>query len=102
MQDSVGYVRQGAFIAMALIMMQQPFSNPKAKWLREQLIKTIGDKHEDVLSKFGAIYAQGILESGGRNVTARLVNDEGHIRMQSVTGMLLFTQVFPISLVIVI
>jgi len=91
-EDPVGYVRQGAFIALALIMMQQPMSHPKAKWTREQFTKVIGDKHQDILAKFGAIYAQGILEAGGRNVTARIVNEEGHLRMQSVVGMLLFTQ----------
>lgn len=91
-EDPVGYVRQGAFIALALIMMQQPMSHPKAKWTREQFTKVIGDKHQDILAKFGAIYAQGVLEAGGRNVTARIVNEEGHLRMQSVVGMLLFTQ----------
>lgn len=91
-EDPVGYVRQGAFIALALIMMQQPMSHPKAKWTREQFTKVIGDKHQDILAKMGAIYAQGILESGGRNVTARIVNEEGHLRMQAVVGMLLFTQ----------
>lgn len=90
--DPVGYVRQGAFIALALIMMQQPMSHTKAKWTREQFTKVIGDKHQDILAKMGAIYAQGILESGGRNVTARIVNEEGHLRMQAVVGMLLFTQ----------
>jgi 26S proteasome regulatory subunit N2 len=91
-QDPVGYVRQSAFIALALIMMQQPNDHPKSKWIREELAKAVGDKHQDILSKFGAIYAQGVLEAGGRNVTARLVNAEGHLRMQAVVGMLLFTQ----------
>jgi len=91
-KDPVGYVRQSAFIALALVMMQQTNDHPKSKWIREELAKTVGDKHQDILSKFGAIYAQGILEAGGRNVTARLVNAEGHVRMQAVVGMLLFTQ----------
>jgi len=91
-EDPVGYVRQGALIAMALIMMQQPNSNPKSKWVREQFVKIIADKRQDILAKFGAIYAQGLIECGGRNVTARLINEEGHIRMQAVVGMLLFSQ----------
>jgi 26S proteasome regulatory subunit N2 len=92
LKDTAGYVRQGACIAMALIMMQQRNDHPKTKFIRDHYIKVIGDKHQDVLSKFGAIYAQGILESGGRNVNVRVINEEGHLRLQSVVGMLIFTQ----------
>jgi 26S proteasome regulatory subunit N2 len=91
-EDPVGYVRQGAFIALAMIMMQQPMSHPKAKWTRDQFTKVIGDKHQEILAKFGAIYAQGILEAGGRNCTLKIVTEEGHLRMQGVVGMLIFTQ----------
>lgn len=92
LQDSVGYVRQGAMIAFALIMTQQPNSHPKSKSSRAAFTKVIGNQHEDILSKFGAIFAQGIIEAGGRNVTTRLVNQDGHVRMEAVVGMLVFTQ----------
>ena len=55
-------------------------------------MKVIADKHEDPLAKFGAIYAQGIVESGGRNVAISLVNESGHINMPAVVGMLVFSQ----------
>ena len=45
-----------------------------------------------MLAKLGAIYATGIMNAGGQNVTTRLVNAKGHVRMQSVVGMLVFTQ----------
>ena len=36
----------------------------KVKTFRELYSKTISDKHEDVMAKFGAILAQGILDAG--------------------------------------
>lgn len=32
------------------------------------------DKHEDVMCKFGAILATGIIDAGGRNVTLGMHN----------------------------
>ena len=92
LKDSVGFVRQGAMIAMALTMMQQPATHPKFKTMHEMFTKTQQNKHEDILAKFGAIYAQGIAMSGGQNVTCSLVNKQGHVRMQSAVGMLVFSQ----------
>lgn len=31
---------------------------------REHYMKVIGDKHDDVMAKFGAILAHGILDAG--------------------------------------
>lgn len=92
LKDSVGFVRQGAMIAMALTMMQQPAAHPKFKMMHETFTKTQQNKHEDILAKFGAIYAQGIAMGGGQNVTCSLVNKQGHVRMQSAVGMLVFSQ----------
>lgn len=92
LQDTSNFVRQGALIALALIMVQQPNSHPKSDSIRQVFVKVIADKHEDPLAKFGAIYAQGIIESGGRNVTISLVNESGNINMQAVVGMIVFTQ----------
>eukprot|EP00040_Diaphanoeca_grandis_P025378 m.140491 g.140491 ORF g.140491 m.140491 type:complete len:971 (-) comp30121_c0_seq1:127-3039(-) len=92
LKDSIGYVRQGAMLALALIMMQQPSTHPNFKSTQAQFAKVMEDKHEDILSKFGAIYAQGIVAAGGQNVTCNLVNNQGHVRMQAVVGMLVFTQ----------
>lgn len=91
LMDSTPYVRQGACIAMALVMIQQPNSHPKSDSFRKTLAKTIAEKHEDSMAKFGAILAQGILEAGGRNVTIALQRG-GHMRMPTVVGLLVFTQ----------
>lgn len=36
----------------------------QTKTFREMYAKTIADKHEDVMAKFGCILAQGILDAG--------------------------------------
>eukprot|EP00096_Caligus_rogercresseyi_P009928 TRINITY_DN3477_c0_g1_i4.p1 TRINITY_DN3477_c0_g1~~TRINITY_DN3477_c0_g1_i4.p1 ORF type:complete len:967 (+),score=385.28 TRINITY_DN3477_c0_g1_i4:94-2994(+) len=99
--DPVNYVRQGALIASALILIQHTEATcPKVKDFRALYAKVIGDKHEDVMAKFGAILAQGIIDGGGRNVTVSLQSRTGHTNMVAVVGMLVFTQYwywFPLS-----
>ncbi|XP_019483761.1 PREDICTED: 26S proteasome non-ATPase regulatory subunit 1 [Hipposideros armiger] len=99
--DPVNYVRQGALIASALIMIQQTeITCPKVNQFRQLYSKVINDKHDDVMAKFGAILAQGILDAGGHNVTISLQSRTGHTHMPSVVGVLVFTQFwfwFPLS-----
>merc|ERR1712226_1510541 len=99
--DPVNYVRQGALIASALILVQHTEQTcPKVKEFRTMYAKVISEKHEDVMAKFGAILAQGIIDAGGRNVTVSLQSRTGHTNMMAVVGMLVFTQYwywFPLS-----
>merc|ERR1712117_614134 len=99
--DPVNYVRQGALIASAMILVQQTEQTcSKVKDFRALYAKVITDKHEDVMAKFGAILAQGIIDAGGRNVTVSLQSRTGHTSMLGVVGMLVFTQYwywFPLS-----
>lgn len=99
--DPVNYVRQGALIASAMILVQQTeVTCPKVKDFRALYTKVISDKHEDVMAKFGAILAQGIIDAGGRNVTVSLQSRTGHTSMLGVVGMLVFSQYwywFPLS-----
>ena len=89
--DSIAYVRQGAFISTALVLIQQTEElQPKVKTFREKLKKTIEDKHEDSITKFGAILATGIIDAGGRNVMVGLSTRSGHLHGPSVVGMLVF------------
>ncbi|KAG8225642.1 hypothetical protein J437_LFUL010327 [Ladona fulva] len=91
--DPVNFVRQGALIASAMILIQQTeVLCPKVKDFRALYAKVIADKHEDVMAKFGAILAQGIIDAGGRNVSVSLQSRTGHTSMVSVVGMLVFTQ----------
>merc|ERR1712096_499531 len=91
--DSVNYVRQGALIASAMVLIQHTdISCPKVKTFRDLYKKVINDKHEDVMAKKGAILAQGIIDAGGRNVTLSLQSRTGHVNMSAVVGMLVFNQ----------
>ncbi|XP_023932208.1 26S proteasome non-ATPase regulatory subunit 1 [Lingula anatina] len=91
--DPVNYVRQGALIASAMVLIQQnEVTSSKVKSFRELYAKVIADKHEDIMAKFGAITAQGIIDAGGRNVTMSLQSRTGHTNMSAVVGFLVFQQ----------
>ncbi|XP_061717782.1 26S proteasome non-ATPase regulatory subunit 1 [Cydia pomonella] len=91
--DPVNFVRQGALIASAMILIQQTeVLCPKVTYFRQLYAQVISNKHEDVMAKFGAILAQGIIDAGGRNMTVSLQNRTGHMNMLAVVGMLVFTQ----------
>lgn len=91
--DPVNFVRQGALIASAMILIQQTDATcPKTSFFRTLYAEVISNKHEDVMAKYGAILAQGIIDAGGRNVTVSLQSRTGHTNLQAVVGMLVFTQ----------
>lgn len=115
--DPVNFVRQGALvsnfyffvvhgnhrncihlspitqIASAMILIQQTDQTcPKTTFFRSLYSEVITNKHEDVMAKYGAILAQGIIDAGGRNVTVSLQSRTGHTNLQAVVGMLVFTQ----------
>ncbi|CAB4395122.1 uncharacterized protein OCT59_026377 [Rhizophagus irregularis] len=92
-KDPVDYVRQGAFISLAMILIQQNDAiNPKVSPTRKLYEKIINDKHEDAMAKFGAVLGQGIIDAGGRNVTISLQSRSGHLNMPAIVGMAVFTQ----------
>ncbi|KAL3282617.1 hypothetical protein HHI36_005792 [Cryptolaemus montrouzieri] len=101
MFDPVNFVRQGALIASAMILIQQTEQTcPKVSFFRQTYAQVVSNKHEDVMAKFGAILAQGIIDAGGRNVTLSLQSRTGHTNMLAVVGTLVFTQYwywFPLS-----
>ncbi|KAH9620438.1 hypothetical protein KSS87_004130 [Heliosperma pusillum] len=91
--DVVDFVRQGALIAMAMVMIQTTEAmDSRVGTFRRQLEKIILDKHEDTMSKMGAILASGILDAGGRNVTIRLLSKSKHDKITAVVGLAVFTQ----------
>jgi 26S proteasome regulatory subunit N2 len=63
--DTTPFVRQGAFIALAMVLIQtSEQAEPKVKTIRQLFLDTAGDKHQAVMAKFGAIVALGIIDAG--------------------------------------
>ena len=93
LSDPIDYVRQGALLASSMVLMQNSDHAPESKQSehRKNLAKVVGDKHEDVMAKFGAILATGMLDAGGRNVTISLVSKSGQKNMGAIVGMAVFT-----------
>jgi 26S proteasome regulatory subunit N2 len=92
-KDRVDFVRQGALISLALVLQQiNVTQEPSVKVVREMFEKVTKDKHEDLLAKFGAIIATGIIDAGGRNTVVKLSNRFGHRNMNGIVGMAMFCQ----------
>ncbi|CEI39638.1 unnamed protein product [Fusarium venenatum] len=93
MKDPTDFVRQGALISLAMILVQQnEVMNPKVASIRKTLKKVVGDRHEDAMTKFGAALALGIIDAGGRNCTIGLQTQTGNLNMAGIVGMAVFTQ----------
>jgi len=92
-KDPVDFVRQGAFISLAMILIQHSEAqSPKVASTRELFNKVVSDKHEDPIARFGASLAQGIIDAGGRNMTLSLSTRAGTLNMSAIVGMTLFVQ----------
>jgi 26S proteasome regulatory subunit N2 len=95
MSDASDFVRQGSIIAMGLLYMQtSPGKTERVKEFRDKLKKVIGDKHEDVMTRFGAILANGIMDAGGRNSSASFYSKSGMLRRGAAIGFCLFSQMW--------
>ncbi|KAF8140347.1 26S proteasome regulatory complex non-ATPase subcomplex Rpn2 Psmd1 subunit [Boletus edulis] len=92
-KDGVDFVRQGAFIALGMILVQQSeTSSPSMSSTRALYTKVISDKHEDPMARFGAAVGQGLIDAGGRNVTISLQSRAGSRNTNAIVGMALFCQ----------
>ena len=92
-KDPTDFVRQGAHIALAMILIEQNESmNPKVASIRKTFAKVVSDKHEDAMTKFGACLAMGIIDAGGRNCTIGLQTPTGNLNMPAIVGVACFTQ----------
>lgn len=92
-KDPVDFVRQGALIALGMVLVQQSdAATPASNITRALYSKIIGDKHEDPMARFGAVLGQGLIDAGGRNVTISLQSRAGGQNMNAIIGMVLFCQ----------
>ncbi|KAF9646109.1 26S proteasome regulatory complex non-ATPase subcomplex Rpn2/Psmd1 subunit [Thelephora ganbajun] len=92
-KDSVDFVRQGAFIALGMILIQQSeAASSSMASIRSLYTKIISDKHEDPMARFGAALGLGLIDAGGRNVTISLQSSAGSRDTSAIVGMMLFCQ----------
>jgi len=92
-KDSVDFVRQGALIALGMILVQQSeAASTSMASIRALYTKIVSDKHEDPMARFGAALGQGLIDAGGRNVTISLQSSAGSKNTSAIVGMVLFCQ----------
>ncbi|CCH43332.1 26S proteasome regulatory subunit [Wickerhamomyces ciferrii] len=93
-KDPVDFVRQGALVALSMVLIQQnEKSNSKVTEVKELYASIISSKSSDALTKFGAALAQGIIDAGGRNVTIQVENGStGTLNTKAIVGLAVFTQ----------
>jgi len=65
---------------------------PKVATIKKLYNKMINDKHEDILSRMGAILSVGIINAAGRNATISLTTRDGNLRQNAIIGLIMFTQ----------
>lgn len=93
LKDPTDFVRQGALISLAMILVQQNDAmNPKVNSIRKTMLKMVGDRHEDAMCKFGCAMALGIIDAGGRNCTISLQTQTGNLNMPGIVGIAVFMQ----------
>lgn len=91
--DSVDFVRQGALISLAMVFVQiTEAQEPKVATIKKLLTKTVEDKHEEILTRMGAILSSGIINAAGRNATISLTTRDGSVRQNAVVGLVMFMQ----------
>lgn len=91
--DPSDFVRQGALIGLSMVLMHHTEErSPKSAEMRKTLESTWSAKLEDVITRFGAVVASGIMDAGGRNGVVALTSVTGHPRMSAVIGLAMFTQ----------
>lgn len=76
--DSVDFVRQGAYVALGLLLQASTVnSEPKLADFRKSIEEVLSKTHGDQMTKLGAIMAIGLLDVGGRNMTVSLTTRSG-------------------------
>lgn len=105
LSDVSEFVRQGALMSMGLVCQETSAKqvSGKAQIFRDKIHTIIKDKHEDVMCRFGAVLAHGLIDIGGRNASVPLFTKNGSLRMGAAVGFCLFTQMwywYPLMLMV--
>ena len=74
LDDSVDFVRQGAYIAGAMVLQQESEARtPQVKKFRATIAKVSADARlHPTMARVGSILASGIIDAGGRNACVAL------------------------------
>lgn len=73
LDDPVDFVRQGAFMATAMVLQQESEARtPMVKKFRERVMADATNPFKPAMARMGAIMAAGILDAGGRNCVVSL------------------------------
>ena len=93
LSDNVNFVRQAAYVAMAMVLIQTNKQMcSRVEKFRERIEKVMTEKNQDILTKMGAIVSLGILDAGGRNVTISLDSSSGNNRAPAAVGIIMALQ----------
>jgi 26S proteasome regulatory subunit N2 len=93
LDDSVDFVRQGAYIALGLVLQLESVEHlPRVKVIRDRMLATISTKTETLMTKMGAILGLGIIDCGGRNSVISMITQSGFQKTASVAGLVVFLQ----------
>ncbi|KAH3746114.1 proteasome regulatory particle base subunit [Pelomyxa schiedti] len=92
-KDPVDFVRQGAMISLALVLMQTSKQlEPRVETICKLYDSKVTEKGEELLSKMGAILSTGIINAGGRNTTVSLLSPTGPVNFIAAVGLAIFCQ----------
>ncbi|GAW82422.1 26S proteasome regulatory subunit RPN2 [Plasmodium gonderi] len=94
--DTTDFVRQSAFISLGLIFQESnEHVNPNFKKYKDEIMRILSDKHEDIIAKFGATIGAGLLDICGRNAISTFFTRRANIiRPQAAVGFCLFCQLW--------
>lgn len=94
LDDKVDFVRQSAYISLALLLMQRsPEADAATEVFRNKVMAQISEvKHPSTMTRTGAILAAGIIDAGGRNLQFSLLSKAGIPKPPAVVGAMLWLQ----------
>ncbi len=92
-KDLTDFVRQGAYLALSLILQQLSEVQSSEVGPTRKLLETVAtNKYEDAIARFGAVLSQGLIDAGGRNAALSLTTSSGHSHLPSIVGTMMFCQ----------
>jgi 26S proteasome regulatory subunit N2 len=92
LSDVSEFVRQGALIGMGFVC--QESRGKEADDFAALITKMPGDKHEDVMCRFGALLASGLMNLGGRNTVSQMFTRGKTLNLHAAVGFCLFAQMW--------